>query len=82
MSEDSPHYPIAAAAAALVIAAVYILITIDQRDPACAICAGWLAGVLSTIALACHWADIEPVHPLLECIRIGLQPTPYPDHLR
>ena len=78
MSEDSLHHATVTAAAALIVAALYALITIDQRDPACALFAGWFAGIVSTVALACHWENIEPVHPFLECVRTGLQPTP--DH--
>ena len=82
MSEDELYRPIATAIAALVVAVVYFLITIDQRDPSCALWAGWLAGVISTLALALHWSDVEPLHPFLECTRICLQPNSSPDRPR
>jgi hypothetical protein len=76
MSWDPLDYPATAAAIYLVAASSYFLVTINQRDPACAFIAGWWAGVASTICLATFWTVIHPSYPGLESPQTVTLPHP------
>ncbi len=73
MSCDPLDYPVTAAVIYLAAATAYFIATIDQRDPACAFFAGWIAGVASVIALACHWTTVSALHPVLECAQVAIR---------
>jgi hypothetical protein len=62
MNWDPLDYPATAACIYITAAAAYFIVTINQRDPTCAFLAGWIAGVASVIALACHWTAISALH--------------------
>ncbi len=80
MSRDPLDYPVTAAVIYLTAAAAYFIATINQRDPTCAFFAGWIAGVASVIALACHWTTVSELHPVLECAQAVIRPPAELEH--